>query len=71
MYCHDLQEGFTALHLASEEGHVTVVQLLNEAGASLDVQTNVSCYLETPLLILWVVIFMFTICRISAVLKEH
>ena len=52
-----VQEGFTALHLASGSGHVTTVQLLVEAGASLDVQTNVSCYPDTPLLIVWVVIF--------------
>ena len=50
VYCHvtvNQQEGVTALFLASEEGHVTTVQLLVEAGAPLDVQTNVSCYAET------------------------
>ena len=36
------------MHLASEGGHVTTVQLLVEAGASLDVQTNVSCSSDTP-----------------------
>ena len=45
------QEGNTALYLASQNGHVTTVQLLVEAGASLDVQTNVSCYPDTPHLI--------------------
>ena len=58
--CHvtvNLQEGVTALHLASDCGHVTTVQLLVEAGASLDVQTNVSCYPDTPHLIVWVVMF--------------
>ena len=51
VYCHvtvNLQEGATALHLASDNGHVTTVQLLVEAGASLDVQTNVSYYPDTP-----------------------
>ena len=60
VYCHvtvNLQEGATALHLASENGHVTTVQLLVEAGASLDVQTNVSCYPDKPQLIVWVVMF--------------
>ena len=46
--CVNLQEGATALHLASQDGHVTTVQLLVEAGASLDAQTNVSCYPDTP-----------------------
>ena len=57
VYCHvtvNLQEGVTALHLASQGGHVTTVQLLVEAGASLDVQRNVSCYPDTPHLIVWV-----------------
>ena len=31
----------TALYVASEHGHSTVVQLLAEAGVSLDVQANV------------------------------
>ena len=52
--CHvtvNLQEGVTALYLASQNGHVTTVQLLVEAGAFLDVQKNVSCYPDTPHLI--------------------
>ena len=60
VYCHvtvDLQEGVTALFLASQNGHVTTAQLLVEAGAYLDVQRNVSCYLDTPQLIAWVVMF--------------
>ena len=47
VYCHvtvNPQKGVTALYLASANGHTTTVQLLVEAGASLDVQTNVSCY---------------------------
>ena len=36
-----LQDGTTALYVASEQGHSTVVQLLAEAGVSLDVQANV------------------------------
>ena len=50
VYCHvtvNLQEGVTALHSASEDGHVTTVQLLLESGTSLDVQANVNCYLDT------------------------
>ena len=60
VYCHvtlNLQEGFTALHLASSNGHVITVQLLVEAGASLDMQANVSCFPDTPHLIVWVVMF--------------
>ena len=60
VYCHvtvNLQEGVTALYLASQNGHVTTVQLLVEAGASLDVQRNVSCYPDTPHLTVWVVMF--------------
>ena len=37
-----LQVGSTALHLASQKGHIAIVRLLIEAGVSLDVQTNVS-----------------------------
>ena len=36
-----LQNSVTALFVASEEGHSAVVQLLVEAGASLNVQANV------------------------------
>ena len=39
-----LQDGATALYIASVEGHVKTVKLLVEAGASLDVQKNVSWY---------------------------
>ena len=39
-----LQDGFTALFIASTNGHETAVKLLVEAGASLDVQMNVSYY---------------------------
>ena len=37
-----LQTGATALLIASQNGDVTTVKLLVEAGASLDVQMNVS-----------------------------
>ena len=60
VYCHvtvNLQKGITALFLASECGHVTTVQLLVEAGASLDVQTHMSCYPNTPHLIVRVSMF--------------
>ena len=60
VYCHvtvNPQMGSTALFLACQDGHVTTVQLLVEAGASLDVQINVSCYPDTQHLIVWVVMF--------------
>ena len=60
VYCHvtvNQQGGVTALYLASQNGHVTTVQLLVEAGASLDVQRDVSCYPDIPQLIVWVVMF--------------
>ena len=37
-----LQDGATALFIACQNGHVSTVQLLVDAGASLDVRTNVS-----------------------------
>ena len=42
-----LQDGTISLFLACQEGHVTTTELLIEAGASLDVQRNVSCNLDT------------------------
>ena len=42
-----LQDGTTSLFLACQNGHVTTAQLLVEAGASLDVQRNVSCNPDT------------------------
>ena len=55
MLLFNLQEGATALHIASQHGHVSTVQLLVEAGASLDVQANVSHYTLTIMIggILW------------------
>ena len=40
----NVQKGATALYIASEYGHVETVQLLINAGASLDMQMSVSCY---------------------------
>ena len=60
VYCHvtvNQQGGVTALYLASQNDHVTTVHLLVEAGASLDVQRDVSCYSGTPHLTVWVVMF--------------
>ena len=37
-----LQDGTTALFISSQNEHSTIVQRLIEAGASLNVQTNVS-----------------------------
>ena len=36
------QDGFTALHVAAQEGHVEVVTFLVNAGADLHIQTKVS-----------------------------
>ena len=47
-----VQNGTTALYRASQEGHSTVVQLLVEAGASLDVQADV-CNLHTCVSVYW------------------
>ena len=35
------QDGWTALHLAAQEGRVDVVRVLTEAKAQLDIQTEV------------------------------
>ena len=35
------QNGWTALHLASQEGHVNVVHVLTDANAHVNQQTNV------------------------------
>ena len=35
------QNGFTALHLAAQEGKVDVVRLLTEAQAQINIQTEV------------------------------
>ena len=43
----NLQEGATALFMASQDGHVSTVWRLVEAGASLDVQRKVSHYTLT------------------------
>ena len=44
----NLQNGATALYIASERGHNKIVQSLITAGASLDVQRNVSCFINSP-----------------------
>ena len=41
LYCP--QAGWTALHLAAQEGKVNVMRLLIEAEAQLDIETGVSC----------------------------
>ena len=46
----DLQSGATALIVACQEEHCSIVERLIEAGASLDVQTNVSYYPNTVLI---------------------
>ena len=39
------QEGVTALYIASQEGHVTVVRLLLEKGADVNICNEVQCSL--------------------------
>ena len=53
MLSFNLQEGATALYIASQNSHVSTVQLLIEAGASLDVQMNVSHYTLTIMINGW------------------
>ena len=38
-----LQNGWTPLHVASQEGHDQIVELLLQAGASVDQETEVKC----------------------------
>ena len=39
--CFCKQDGWTALHLAAQEGKVDMVRLLTEAGAHLNIQNEV------------------------------
>ena len=43
----NLQNGATALFIASQEGHCSIVEQMIEAGASLDLQMNVRIYPNT------------------------
>ena len=36
------QQGFTLLHMACDKGHETIVRMLTEAGADLEVKAKVS-----------------------------
>ena len=37
------QDGSTALHVACQEGHAQVAELLLQAGASVELETKVRC----------------------------
>ena len=41
-----LQDGWTALHLAAQEGRVDVVRLLTESHAKINKQTEVYVYIH-------------------------
>ena len=41
-----LQDGFSPLHIASQEGHVDVCTLLIERGANLNSQTKVGTIID-------------------------
>ena len=43
--CFCPQDGFTALHMAAQEGNVNVVRLLTEAKAHVNIQMKV-CHVE-------------------------
>ena len=41
MHLYSVQDGFTALHVAAQEGHLRVVEMLLEANADVSVKTDV------------------------------
>ena len=47
------QDGFAALHVACQEGHYQVAELLLQAGASVEQETNVRCWCCIVTLCLW------------------
>ena len=64
------QEGVTALYYASQEGHVTVVRLLLEKGADVNicdkvVMDFVSCTCMYQLLHMYVCNLQRTVCRLT------
>ena len=45
--CFCPQDGWTALHLAAQEGKVDVVRLLTESHAQVNIQTKVHVHVHT------------------------
>ena len=46
IHCFVLQNGFTPLYMAAQEGHVDVVRTLLSRGANQQVTTEVSLYIQ-------------------------
>lgn len=42
LYVHALQDGSTTLHLAAFNGHIKTIEILMDAGATVDIMDNVS-----------------------------
>ena len=40
-HLYPVQDGWTALHVAAQEGHLRVVEMLLEANADVSIKTNV------------------------------
>ena len=58
-----MQSGFAPLHGASLNGHKDIVMILLAAGASVDVQNDVSCLLSRCANYVFVCfLFMFFLC---------